>query len=107
MKVPQEYRGKLVERGRSAPFRSGRVHLQPLSLENGRHDVTEVSTDRMAGGTSPGVLSPVSWAFRVAEATVWEFVPSGGGCNLPFPNPIRFRRLVGNTVSSRVTGPVS
>ena len=107
MKLPQKYRGKLVKRGRSAPFRSGRVRLQQLSLENDRHDVAGALTDRMGGGTSPGVLNPVSWTFIVAEATVWKFVPSGGRSGLPFPDPAHLHRLVGKVVSSRVTSLMS
>jgi hypothetical protein len=107
MKVPEKYRGKLVKRGRSAPFRSGCVSLQKMSLENDRHGVTETLTDRMAGGTSPGVLSPVSRTFGVAVATIWKFVPGRGGCGLPSPNPVCLRRLVGQILSSRVTSLMS
>ena len=70
-------------------------------MENGR-DATGTSTDRMASGTAPGVLNPVSWTFKVAEATIWEFIPSGGRCSLPFPDPTHLHRLVGKIVSGRV-----
>lgn len=66
--------------------------------------VTETLTDRVAGRTSPGVLNPVSWTFNVAKATIWKIVPSGGRCDLPFPDPARLHSPVGTLLSGCVGG---
>ena len=70
-------------------------------MENER-DTIETLTDRADRGASPGILSTVSGTLKVAEASVWKFVPSGGGGDLPPPDPTHLHRLVGDIVSSRI-----
>lgn len=59
------------------------------------HGVTEVSTDRRASGTSPGILNPISRTFEITEPTIWKFVPSGGRSGLPLPDTTRLSGLIG------------
>ena len=53
----------------------------------------------MTGGTPPGILNTISGTFKVPKATIWKFVPSRGGCDLPFPDPAHLHRLAGEVLS--------